>query len=115
MLDARFDSSVLMTPHYKFWQCKDCNEFQKSHCFGNGKYCGHDARNNKYKGREVILEELRQKCIYQYSQSFIGTASYFWKYIRSYHSDCYGEIDEQCSRSAHIFSGLNFDTTQQCV
>ena len=25
-LDKRFDRNVLMTPHYKFWECKDCDK-----------------------------------------------------------------------------------------
>ena len=64
-LDKRFDSRVLMTPHFQFWQCDSCDKsFTDIHCFAGGKYCGHDSRNTKLSGREIMLEDLRQLCVY---------------------------------------------------
>jgi hypothetical protein len=113
-LDKKFDESVLMTPHFKFWRCKDCSGFMETQCFGKGKYCGHDIRNNKLNGRDVILEELRQMCIYKSSYGD-NARNIWWDYIKEYHSLCYGAISEDCSRGAHTMLKLNYDLTQQCV
>lgn len=64
-LDKRFNSDVLMTPHFQFWECKNCEKtFTDNQCFGSGKYCGNDIRNMRVSGREIILEDLRQLCVY---------------------------------------------------
>jgi hypothetical protein len=65
-LDQKFDHRVLMVPHFKFWACVGCNEkYTTRSCFGGGKYCGNDNRNFELRGREVIMEELRQICLYE--------------------------------------------------
>ena len=65
-LDTKFGKDALMTPHYVFWQCENCEqEFTDKHCFAGGKYCAQDSSNYKLSGREIILEDLRQICIYK--------------------------------------------------
>lgn len=66
--DKSLSESVLMTPHYVFWKCNSCEQdFLDKDCFGGGKYCAIEStqENYKLKGRDIILEDLRQKCIYQ--------------------------------------------------
>jgi hypothetical protein len=59
-LDHKFSDNVLMTPHYNFWECKDCEKlYTQRNCYGNGKYCGHDQRNIMLTGRDIMLEDLR--------------------------------------------------------
>lgn len=117
LLDQKFDNSVLMTPHFRFWECLDCEQsYTDINCFANGKYCGHDARNLDLKGRDIILEDLRQLCVYK--RAYEGNDNHrniWWDYLKEYHSLCYGSVSEECSRGAHTMINLNFDTTQQCV
>ena len=43
-IDKKFDESVLMTPHYSFWKCENCDEeFVSNNCFAKGAYCAHDS------------------------------------------------------------------------
>lgn len=49
-----------MTPHYVFWKCTYCEaEYLNNDCYGGGKYCAVEPSNDKLKGREIILEDLR--------------------------------------------------------
>ena len=62
-IDKRFGDKVLMTPRYVFWECKNCdNAFKNTHCFKDGSYCA--TSKTKLTGQQVILEDLRQMCIY---------------------------------------------------
>lgn len=59
-------TSVLMTPHYVFWKCVSCDaEIVEADCWGGGKYCAVESSNENMKGKDIVLEDLRQKCIYQ--------------------------------------------------
>ena len=63
--DNKFGEQVLMTPHYVFWKCTECEqEYLDNDCYGGGKYCAVEASNDKQKGREIIMEDLREKCLY---------------------------------------------------
>lgn len=64
--DQKFGDKVLFTPHYVFWKCPFCEEqYLKNDCYGNGKYCAVEPSNEEIRGREIILEDLRQKCLYK--------------------------------------------------
>ena len=54
------------TPHYVFWECPDCDpNYVENDCFGGGKYCALEAGNMAIKGQEIILEDLRQACLWK--------------------------------------------------
>lgn len=62
-IDQRFGKSVLMTPRYVFWECRNCDaEFKQEHCFGDGAYCA--TSRTRLTGQQILLEDLRQMCIY---------------------------------------------------
>ena len=53
------------TPHFVFWECQDCDpNYMGNDCFGGGKYCALEPGNMAIKGQEIILEDLRQKCLW---------------------------------------------------
>ena len=54
------------TPHFVFWECPDCDSsYVSSDCFGGGKYCALEPGNMSIKGQEIILEDLRQACLWK--------------------------------------------------
>lgn len=65
--ETRFGDQVTMTPHYNFWACKDnCEKkFTDKHCLGGGKYCAADTNHKTLSGKEILMEDLREICIYQ--------------------------------------------------
>lgn len=64
--NERFADEVSMTPHYNFWSCKDCDRaFMDKNCFANGKYCATEKDHKDIPGKEILLENLREICIYK--------------------------------------------------
>jgi hypothetical protein len=101
-----------MTPHFRFWECDDCDRsFIERNCFGNGKYCAHDSNHETMFGRDIILEDLRQLCIYNEDYESTSSRSKWWDYINNVHEECYGSVNQQCSKMAHKDLGINFDKT----
>jgi hypothetical protein len=114
--DQKFGDKVLMTPHYVFWKCTFCEEeYLQNDCYGGGKYCAVEPSNENLKGREIILEDLRQKCLYNKLYENDSTRKTWWDYMRYVHTNCYSVINEDCSKSAHSKLGLDFLETQKCV
>jgi hypothetical protein len=65
-IDKKFGDQVLMTPRLVFWECINCEtEFIQKNCYAGGKYCATDSGSSRLSGQEIILEDLRQMCIYQ--------------------------------------------------
>jgi hypothetical protein len=63
---SRFGEAAEMTPRYNFEKCSDCEqEYLDQHCFGNGKYCAADTNHKTLLGTEIMLEDLREICIYK--------------------------------------------------
>jgi hypothetical protein len=114
--DTKFYDKVLFTPHYVFWKCPFCEEkYLKEDCYGAGKYCAVEPSNEQIKGREIIDEDLRQKCLYNQVYSELKTRYLWWAYMKYVHYNCYSVINEDCSRSAHEKLGLSFEQTTKCV
>jgi hypothetical protein len=110
--DEKFGDSALMTPRYVFWKCPFCEqEYLDNDCYAAGKYCAVETSNTKIKGREIILEDLRQKCLYQIEYNTSRTHHIWWDYIKTIHTNCYNVLNEDCSIMAHTKLGLNFQDT----
>jgi hypothetical protein len=63
-IDRAFGPRVTMTPRVVFWECTDCDkETLTNHCFSKGNYCADST--TKLTGQQIIMEDLRQMCIYK--------------------------------------------------
>jgi len=67
------------------------------------------------KGRDIILEDLREMCLYKQAYAKESTRYQWWGYMKYVHTNCYNYINEDCSKEAHKKMGLNWDKTIQCV
>lgn len=114
--DEKFGSKVLMTPRYVFWKCTFCEEeYLKNDCFGGGKYCAVEPSNDNIKGRDIVLEDLREKCLYNSMYKSEKNRYLWWSYMQYVHQNCYDIINEDCSKRAHERLSLNWQETQDCV
>lgn len=104
----------MMTPRFVFWECKNCEQsFLDKDCFGGGKYC---AASSNLTGQEIVLEDLRQMCIYKKAYSSDETRKQFWLYIQNVHDECGTDLNEDCSKYAHQnVEGLDWAETEECV
>lgn len=84
--DKELGENVLMTPHYVFWKCKDCDkEYLKNDCYGGGKYCAIENKDDNIRGRDIIMEDLRQICLYKSLYDNPKTRFMWWAYMRKVH------------------------------
>ena len=108
----KFDEKlVTIKPRFVIWTCPgSCDANMKAEsCFSNGKYCAFEHSNLRLKGRDILLEDLREKCIYE------NDANQWWAYMRRVHQLCYNNIGEDCSKKAHQHLGMDYGKTEQCV
>lgn len=104
---------VLMTPRYFSWNCEFCDkEITDNDCFSNGKYCAIDETNDKISGRDIMHENLRQKCIYLNSMKHFKDDRLWWNYVIKAHSRCYDDFSEDCSKQIHTQLGLDYKYTE---
>ena len=68
-----------------------------------------DEERLSYSGREIIYENLRQKCIYNYDENA------WWQYVSQAHYKCYTDFTETCSKDIHQQLGLDYSRTMDCV
>lgn len=114
--DKILAENALMTPHYVTFDCVECdNSFKAKECFGNGKYCAINHKQVKMSGQQIILEDIRQSCIYNASIAKNNNADLFWKYIERAHGMCSEYINEDCSKTTHKDIGLSWEDTNACV
>ena len=66
------------------------------------------------KGQEIILEDLRQACLWRNLQSTNQT-DLWWDYIERMHQSCYSVLNQDCSQRAHTKLGLSWTDTNRCV
>ena len=116
----RFDAGwTTFTPHYSFLKCDDCEkDYTDKNCFGGGKYCAHDTHHKTLNGTEIILEDLREMCVYKEMYKEEGDRfekMKWWHYIKNVHNECYGEVSEACSQLAHKWGGIDYEVTKKCV
>lgn len=66
------------------------------------------------KGQEIMLEDLRQACLWKNLKSTNQT-ELWWEYIEKVHQTCYSVINQECSERAHTLLNLSWSETNKCV
>jgi len=63
---ASLGDNIRFTPHYVFWECVGCEQrYLEQDCYGGGKYCAIEQSNSAINGKEIVLEDLRQTCLFK--------------------------------------------------
>lgn len=114
-IDRNFGNKVRMSPHFILWYCEDCDQmFKDMHCFRDGQYCA--ISSTFLTGQEIILEDLRQMCIYEQAYQTTDHRQLFWDYIIRMHDECESNLNEDCSENAHnLLPGLSWNRTKACI
>lgn len=114
-MHQKLDNLVVFTPRYVFWECMHCDQqYLDNDCYGGGKYCAVEPSNANIKGHEIVLEDLRQLCLWEDLDSRNMTSKW-WAYIHEVHASCNSVINMDCSKNAHEKLGLSYTTTDNCV
>ena len=90
------DDKVTMTPRYFTWACTTCDDpIIEEDCVCGGKYCAIDEDRLQYSGKDIIMENLWQKCIWRDNNEI------WWDYMERAHLACYTDFTEDCSLAVH--------------
>mmetsp|Transcript_30581 Transcript_30581/g.76515 ORF Transcript_30581/g.76515 Transcript_30581/m.76515 type:complete len:721 (+) Transcript_30581:167-2329(+) len=80
-------------PHYLIWVCpprfQDSPQCQ-SQCIYSGRYCCPDPEDDMdkgYDGKDVILENLRQLCVFELAKAS-GKTWLWWDYVNRFAEEC---------------------------
>jgi hypothetical protein len=116
-----------MNPDYK--KNKIDNKHAFSNCIANGLYCAFPRYDLDISdGREIIYENIRQKCIYFISNGIYKLKEFpqkinkdiYWNYMEKFYDKCIKgnisiEFNEKCSSDTVKEIGLNEILLRHCV
>ncbi|CAM9579397.1 unnamed protein product [Ascophyllum nodosum] len=121
------------TPYYviydgKSYGCTATGANCKSLCTNDGRYCMTDPdfdTNEGVSGSEVVVESLRQKCIWDLYGGYLapeidqGVGEKWWTYVNEFFSGCpladKRFSDENCVASAMKIAGIDKGTVDKCM
>lgn len=114
-MDKKLGEKVKLVPHFVFWECRGCDaNYLATDCYGGGKYCAVEPSNHAIKGHEIVLEDIRQKCIWMQAEK-TGSRQAFWDYIKAIRFICSSAVNEDCSVRGLNFAKINPKVVQKCV
>jgi hypothetical protein len=83
----KLGKKVLIIPRYFSWACINCDDsITESDCFCGGRYCAMDENNLRVSGKDILQENLRQKCIYENALKNNKIDTIWWTYVTKAHS-----------------------------
>lgn len=114
-------------PHYLTYHCLDeylDSRECKEQCLSRGQYCSTDPEDDLdrgYSGRDVVLENLRQLCVFQ-AANRTGRPLLWWDYVSKLTDQCKmadnkfpTERDAECAEAVIAAIGLSVDTVRTCM
>lgn len=101
-------SKVLLNPVIFTFSSKS-KDFIQDNCVSKGEFCTYEPNNEgTLSGRDVMLEALRQKCIFKtHSENFL-------LYLDSYFKSCINSISRDCSEKLMSSLGIDKTSVQSC-
>ena len=57
---------VSFEPKFVTWACPYCDsDYKRKECVSDGKYCAMNHRGTNVQGKDIIMEDLREYCLYK--------------------------------------------------
>ena len=115
----KFGSQVNFTPIYVVHRAPfydEENPIRTINCVSKGKYCYFPKDTTITKdGQAIIMEDLRQKCLYITSSNI----NPFFNYAKKFHSECLDKtitkFDEKCAKNVLTSLGLPIAVIDKCM
>ena len=110
-------TDLTFTPHYFVWTCKVCESFayknEVQECISGGRYCSYDPDGNGIlEGREVVVEDLRQLCVY----NITGKNYQKWfLYVKEFYQSCFKDFSKACIQQSLKTAGVDYEKVQKCM
>jgi len=96
------------------------NPIRVINCVSKGKYCYFPKETTITKdGQAIIMEDLRQKCLYDITKESNNINNYF-NYIKNFHSECLikdknPKFNDNCSKSVLQSLGYSIRNIESCI
>lgn len=59
-------SQAEFQPRIVTWACTSCDaDFKRKECLSNGRYCAMNHKGTYIQGKDILMEDLREKCLFQ--------------------------------------------------
>ena len=89
----------------------------KEDCLGSGLYCIRPGKLGITDGSLIVLESIRQKCIYNIANNQ-NKIDNFWKYMTNFHDNCIlreNNFNQICSNDAINTAQVSLDSVNRCL
>lgn len=77
-------------------------------CVSDDKYCINNPKQKGLKGKDVVTESIRQKCVFNMNPE------YFFKYMKKFQSKCLDSFKEECSKNVANELSISWNKIQTC-
>jgi len=58
-------SQAEFQPRIVTWACTSCDaDFKRKECLSNGRYCAMNHKGTYIQGKDILMEDLREKCLF---------------------------------------------------
>jgi hypothetical protein len=118
----KLENFVNLTVHYVTYQNPNygSNVYEGfKNCYGRGKYCSNPGKFGTNDGRDIVRENLNQKCIYNYAYKVKNNKDLYWNYMDEFYQQCLNitepKLDAECSAIVQKKVGLPNADINKCV
>ena len=94
----------------------------KENCFSGGKYCIYPRFDlNITDGRRILMENIRQKCIYNDSYVKLNQTDIYWNYMNYFYLNCIGNgtqaknFTDECSIDSMEATNVDPNSISSCL
>lgn len=106
-------------PRIALWNCFECQEanftLDKPDCLSGGRYCAPDPDGTgPLSGRNVLMEDLRQLCVFQ-SIAHEDSDRKWFAYMKTVGELCESDLTEKCALEAMKRAELDEEKVLKCV
>ena len=104
-------------PHFNY---DISNNKEQKNCLSSGAYCYFPSNNYIEDGAKILIESLRQRCIYYFMIAHDSKKKYkysFWNYMGKYFDECVSKNDYEKSCGDNVMKnlGISFDYVEDCI
>ena len=119
----KFGKQINFTPIYVIHKAPyyiEENPIRIVNCVSKGKYCYFPKETTIIKdGQAIIMEDLRQKCLYDITKKSNNINDYF-NYLKQFHSQCLigsktPKFNDNCAKDALKSLGLSVTNINSCI
>jgi hypothetical protein len=59
------EDHTVFQPRFVTWACPSCDsDFKRKECVSNGRYCAMNHKGSYVQGKDILIEDLREYCLY---------------------------------------------------